>query len=795
MEALFQDLRYGLRGLRRSRGFTAVAVATLALGIGATTTIFSVLEGVLLRPLPYPRSERLVQVWERTPEGGDFPASLPNFRDFRSGTRLLTGLAAADERALALTGKGVPERVKAQAVSAEYFRVLGVAPALGGVLTADATRGGEREVVLGHRIWVSRFGGDRGVVGSRVRLNGESYAVVGVMPAGFEAPGDPEAWVPLAGSPEWGRGDHSLMLIGRLAAGASVAGASAELGAVARRLSRLYPESNGGWGVRVAPLLDGVVGAKTRGTLWILTGAVSLLLLLACVNVASLLLGRAAARQGELVLRAALGARRGRIARQLVTESLLLAGLGTAGGVLIAVWGLPVLKRLLPATTPRLGDIHVDGAVLFFSIVVSVAVGLLAGLPPALRVSRPNLRSILGMADRRTTRESHRLRDGLVVAETALATLLLVGAGLLATSFVRLRGGDRGIDTRDVVVVPVSLAGPRYDDGTRWRFLERAEAAIGGLPGVEAVGATNVAPLSGAGTVVDLSVEGQPTGPGLSRFARWRSVTPGYFRAAGVRLLAGRRLRASDYAPDAAEAVVVTRSFARAFFPDVDPVGRRVAMGTSDFHWRTVVGVVEDVQDVDATQRAQPLFYMPETGDWPWMTLVLRTSRPAASIAPEIRSRIWAVDPELPVPTVEAMTERLDRAVAGPRLVLGVMVLFGGLAVLLAAIGIYGVMAHFVALRRREIGVRLALGGPARDVVGLVVRRGGALAGSGVALGLAAALLAGRMLRSELYDTAPTEPAAYAGVLLLLLLVTLAAVAVPAWRSARVDPVEMLRQV
>ncbi len=792
MESMLQDLRFGLRKLRRSPGFTLLAVATLAIGIGATTTIFSVLEGVLLRPLPYPRSDRLVRVWSKTPEGGDFPLSLPDFEDYREALDGMAEIAAMDERHVALTGNGTPESLTAQAVSAGFFHVLGTTPRLGRVPTAEETRAGARVVVLSHGVWSARFAADPAIVGRTIRADGEARTVVGVMDGGFRGPGDAQLWLPLTPDPGWERNDHSLAVVGRLAGGASAADVARRLTVTAERLGREHPNTNGDWGVRVAPLIDAVVGPTMRRTLWILSVGVGLLLLLACVNVASLLLGRAAAMEGEVGLRAALGARRGRIARQLLTESLTLGVMGAAAGIGVAVWGVPLLKRLLPPTTPRIADVRVDGAVLAFSVGVAILAGLLSGLVPALRASRPDLRTALG-EDARTTDGTHRLRDGLVVTQTALATLLLVAGALLATSFVRLRAGDRGIDTRDVVVVPVSLSGAQYDEAGRFRFLQRATSAIASLPGVEAVGATNVAPLSGGGTVVDLSVEGQPTGPGLSRSARWRSVTPGFFGAAGVDLVSGRTLRDDDFAPDAPAVVVVTRRFAREFLPGVDPVGKRVAMGTSDFHWRTVVGVVEDVQDVDPAQEPVPLFYMPEDGSWPWMSLVVRSSRSATALAPEIRARIWSVDPGLPVPSVESMGQRLDRAVAGPRFILGVMLAFGAVALLLAAVGVYGVMAHFVTRRRREMGIRLALGGLPRDVARLVVGRGVRLAAAGLGLGLVLALAAGSLLRSTLYETAPTDPAAYLAVTTVLALVALAAVAVPAWRGARIDPMEMMR--
>lgn len=794
MTRLAADLRYAVRTLRRSPGFTLVATLTLAIGIGATTTIFSVLNAVVLQPLAYPDPDRLVWVSETTPDGSDFSASEPNYLDFRDRARSFAHLAAATDREVTLLGEGEPERLAGAAVTANYFSVFGVEPALGRTFLREEDAAGAPVVVLSHRLWRSRFGADAGISGRTVDLKGAPHTVVGVMPADFVAPGDPALWLPLAPSPHAERDDHALMIIGRLARGATPDGAAAELRGIARQLGEAHPESNGGWSVRLLSLRERLVGGDLTRTLWILMGAVGLLLLLMSANIANLLLARGAARRREMGLRVALGAGRGRIVRQLLTESLLLSVTGMTAGLLLAAWGVPLVQLLLPAGTPRANEIRVDGAVLGFAVAASLLVGLLFGLFPAIQASSADVRASLQEGSRATSAGGRRIRDALVVGELALAMTLLVAAGLLTNSFLRLQQVDTGFAEGNVLAVPLSLPGPQFEEhGEMARFLAATEARIAALPGVTAVGATNVAPLSGSGTAVNLSVDGRPAGPGETSFARWRSVTPGFFRAAGVRLLRGRGLEPADFRADAPAVIVVTEAFAADLFPGEDPIGRRVAMGVNGTNWRTIVGLVEDVRDIELAEAPQPLFFLPEMGGWPWMTLLVRTTANPESLAPAVRREIWRLDPTVAIPTVEPLAASRSRAVVGPRFNVLLMGGFAAVALVLAVLGIYGIMTHAVVQRTREIGIRMALGARPGQVLTRVLGRGVRLILVGVGLGALAALGFARLLGSLLFDTPPADAVTFVATALLLGVAALASAWIPARRAARSDPLEALR--
>lgn len=791
-EQIVQDVHYSLRTLRRSPGFALVAVLTLAIGIGATTAIFSVLNAVVLQPLPYPEPDRLVWLWETTPEGNDFAVSERNYLDFRDQTRAFQHLSAAVDREVTLLGAGEPERLGAAAVTPNFFSALGIQPSLGRTFLLEEAR--SRVAVLSHGLWQSRFGSDPGVVGRAIRLTGEPYTVVGVMPSGFAAPGDPELWLPLAPSPDAERDDHQLYLIGRLAPGATLESAATEMRAIASRLSEAYPASNGGWSVRLLSLRDRLVGADLTRTMWVLMGSVGLLLLLMCANIANLLLARGVSRRREMGLRVALGAGRGRIVRQLLTESLLLSVTGAALGLLMANAGVPLIKMLLPAGTPRLQEIRVDGLVLTFALAASLLVGLLFSLFPAIQASSADVRAALQDGGRSTSTGGRRVRDALVVSEMALAMTLLVAAGLLTNSFLRLQQVETGFAEAEVLAVPLSLSGRQFEeDGAMDRFLAAAEERIGGLPGVTAVGATNVTPLGGGGTVVDLSVEGRPSGPGETSFARWRSVTPGFFRAAGIRVLRGRGLEPPDFQPDAPAAVVVTEAFANSLFPAEDPIGRRVAVGVNGTRWRTIVGVVEDVRDIGLAESPQPLFFMPGTGGWPWMTVLVRTTADPAGLAGAVRREIWSVDPTIAIPTVEPLAARKRRALVGPRFNLLLMGGFAAVAIVLATLGIYGIMSHTVVQRTREMSIRIALGARPARVVRMVLGRGARLIAAGIGLGGIAALSLAPLLGALLYETPPVHAPTFILTALLLGIVALASACIPALRAAGADPATALR--
>lgn len=794
MTGLLADLRSAARTLRRSPGFALVAGLTLAVGIGATTSIFSVLHAVVLRPLPYPAPERLVWVSETTPQGDDFSASERNYLDFREQVGSLTGLAAAADREVTLLGDDEPERLSALAVTPSFFGVLGVEPALGRAFLPEEESPSADVAVLSHGLWTSRFASDPGVVGRQLDLRGARRTVVGVMPPDFVSPGDPDVWIPLAPDPGAAREDHELAMIGRLAPGVSLPAAAAEMAAVARRLGERFPESNGGWGVRLVPLADRMIGPDVARTMWVLMGAVGLLLLLMCANLANLLLARGVSRRREMGLRTALGAGRGRLARQLLAESLLLALGGGAAGLLLAVWGVPLVRALLPAGTPRVEEVSVSGAVLAFALGASFLASLLFGLFPALQASATDVAAALREGGRASSAAGRRVRDSLVVGEVALAMTLLVAAALLAGSFLRLQRVETGFAEAETLAVPITLSGAALEeDGAGGGFLPEVEARLRALPGVEAVGATNVAPLEGGGTVVNLSVEGRPSGPGETSFARWRSVTPGFFDAAGVALLRGRTLEPADFAPDAPSVVVVTGAFAAKVLPGEDPLGRRVAMGVNGTNWRTIVGVVEDVRDVEVAESPQPLFFFPHTGGWPWMTLLVRASGDPIALAGAVRRAVWEVDPTLAVPRVEPISAARRDAVAGPRFNLLLMGAFAAVALALALIGVYGIMSHSVLQRTREMGIRIALGARPERVVGMVLGRGARLVAAGVALGTVAALASARLLGSLLFETPPSDPLVLAGTAATLALAGLASAWVPARRAARVDPMEALR--
>jgi len=788
MTSILQDLRFALRALARRPGFAALALATLTLGIGATTAVYSVLRAVVLQPLPFAAPERLVRLIATTPEGDDFAVSIPDFRDYREATRSFRALVALADRDVALLGRDEPTRLTGVAASEGYFELLGVRPAFGRPPVAADFAGGADVAVLSDAAWRTHFGGDPAILGRKVDLDGAPVVVVGVMPRGFESPGDPDLWLPLRFDPQAEREDHVLAVVGRLADGVDAGAATAELHGIAKRLGAQFPETNGGWSVRLVPLREWLVPPQVERTVWVLMGGVGLLLLLTCANLSSLLLGRAVERRREIGVRAALGAGRARIARQLLTESALLATLGAAGGALLAALVVPLLPHLLPPDIPHAEAIAVDGGVLAFAAFVAGLAALVFGFAPALAASASGIRE--AAAGLRTTGAKSRTRDVLVVAELALAMTLLIGAGLLVSSFLRLQRADLGLDT-ELVAVPLALPQGR-NQGELGRLVLAIEERVAAIPGVVAVGATNVSPLSGGSTAIDLSVEGRASGPGETRSARWRSVTPGFFRASGVALVRGRALRPADYATDAEAVVVVTGALARDLFGKEDPIGRRIAMGVNGDNWRRIVGISEDVRDVALAEPPQPTFFMPELG-WPWMTLLVRAQRDPAALATPVRKAIWSVNANLPVPTVEPMSARVATAVLRPRFQMIVMAGFALVALLLAAVGIYGVISQLVASQTREIGVRLALGAAPAGILRRVLTRGATLVGAGLLLGAVASFALARTMGSLLFETEPADPLTFLGVAGVLAAVGLASVLLPARRAARVEPLRALR--
>jgi len=800
LDELRQDVHYAARQLRRSPGFTLVAALTLAIGIGAATTIFSVANAALLRPLPFADPDRLVRVWETTPGGEPFSAADANYVDFRERNRSFAEMAALREVAgpLTLTGNGEPRQLQSVAATATLFPLLGVRPALGRTFSADEDRpGGDRRVVvLGHALWEGHFGADTSLVGRTLTLNGEQYRVAGVMPPGFDFPGGTEAWLPAAVDRERERDDHELAVLARLRPGVAVEQAEADLRRVAALLGRQHPTTNEGWGTRLATFSDWIVGDRFRQTLVVLLGAVGFLLLIACFNVANLLVARATTRHAEIGIRAALGAGRSRIVRQLLTESALLALIGSAGGLLIAAAAVAGLRAAAPGGIPRVHEVSVDARVLGFGLAAGLVSSVLFGLAPAVHASRVRVHDLLKLGGRSTPgRGRWRSRDLLVVGEVALAMTLLVGAGLMITSFARLGSADAGFAEEGVRAVPLQLPGERYSEERRRAFVREVLSRVESIPGVVVAGATTTNPFRQFGfsndvTPADRAAEAPPGG---FMQAGWRSVTPGFFRAMGVPLRRGRPLLDSDRA-GAAPVVVISETMARRMWPGEDPIGKGLFWGGTTGTPRTVVGVVGDVKDVALEADPPPVMFLPyDQVEMPGVTLLIKTAPDAGEIAPAVRREIWAVDAGLAVPEVQLLAQNRALAVAGPRFTTVVVTAFASVALALAAMGIYGLTAFGVAQRTREIGVRIALGARPARVAGAVVRRGVVLALAGVGLGLAGSVALTGLLASLLYETAPTEPATYAAVAIILGGVAALASYVPARRAARVDPVVALR--
>jgi putative ABC transport system permease protein len=798
MQALWQDLHYGARLLVKQPGFTAIAVVTLALGIGANTAIFSVVNGVLLRPLPFAEPGRLVWMWGTIRGGGSRASVAPlDFLDYRAQNSTFEQFAAAFSPApLNLTGGGEPERLTGALVTGDYFQTLGVKAALGQTLLPENEQAGrDQVVVLSHGLWQRRFGGDPKVIGNSLTLSGKSYSVVGVMPPGFSFPATTEVWLPLnfAASAELRqRKAHFLRPVGRLKAGVTIEQAQADIDAIARRLEAQYPDSNTGWGLRLTPLRDEIVG-DIRPTLLVLFAAVGCVLLIACANVANLLLVRAAARQKEIAVRAALGAGRGRIVRQALTESLLLALLGAGAGLLLAWWGVDFLVRLGADNLPPTARVSLDLSVLAFTLGLAVLTGVLFGLAPALQALKVNLNETLKEGGRSTGGlHRNRTRHALVVVQVAAAVVLLIGAGLLLRSFARLQQVDPGFDAHGVLTMRIVLPHQQYDTPAKSAaFFARLESELAALPGVEAVGLVSELPLSGQRNDAPFSVVGRPPVREDQRLgADFRSVNQHYFAALRVPLLRGRNFTAQEVS-QSAPVVIVSERLVRAAFPNEDPVGRRVALGFDDVP-REIVGVVGDLnhRGLDAPQAAT--IYLPRLSVGR-TNLVIRAASDPAAVAAAVRQRVRALDPNLPLGGVRPMAEFVGESVAAPRYRTLLVGLFAGVALLLAGVGIYGVMSYAVAQRTHEVGVRMALGAQIGDVMRLVIGQGVKLAFAGVAVGLVTAVALTRLMRALLFGVGATDPLTFVAVALLLAFVALLACYVPARRAARVDPMVALR--
>jgi predicted permease len=799
MERVLHDVRQALRALRRSPGFTFTAVLTVALGVGVPTAMFTVVDGVVLRPLPYPDPDRLLRVWSSHPQRGlpQFGVSAPDALDWEAQGRSLEAVAAFERaRPMTWTGPGEPTQLLVSPVTGRMFALLGVPPAWGRPLDA---RGDPHAVVISDALWQRSFGGDPAVVGRTVALDGEAYTVTGVMPPRFVVPGsNAEAWTPLELHAGDDRSRRYLRVLARVRPGAGLAAARAELETVASRLEAAHPHTNGGWSVTVRTVHETIVGSGLRRALFMLLAVVALVMLIACANVAHLVLVRAAAREREIAIRSALGAGRRRLAAQLLTESLVIAASGAVLGLLLARGTIAALRAAAPAALPRLDEIQVDLHALAFASLAALAAAALFGLGPALQSSRVEamaraLREGRGIVGTR----SARLRSAIVAVELALAVIVTTGSALLVRSLIRLQAVDPGFDAARVVAVPIAAGDRVYADrqavgGFYATVLDRVRV----LPGVERAALVNSAPFFGPNSANLVAPEGTALERGQAPDVDIRAVAGPYFETMRIPLRRGRDFDAHDTAA-AVPVAVVNESMARQLWPGQDAIGRRFRLGDlAAGPWITVVGVAEDALYRSLEEETfRPMVYLPQaaTGDRA-MTLVVRAIGSTAAVAGALRPAIWSVDRGVPVPVVRDLEEVVSEALAPQRFNASLFVLFAGLALALSAVGVYGVMAHFVTLRRPEIGVRVALGAPPRAIAAFVLRGGGAAAGVGLVAGMAGALALGPLLESLLYGVRPADPPTIAVVAGLFALVTLAASWAPARRAIRVDPVEVLRQ-
>jgi putative ABC transport system permease protein len=794
MDRLLQDLRFAARSLRKNPGFTLVATLTLAIAIGASTAMFTIVNAVLLRPLEYRDPEELVVVRDLNASGRNFGVTSPaNFVTWRAQARSFSALAATYDQPRNLTSPGEPEEILTRLTTENFFATLGVAARLGRTYGADDDPAAV--VVISHGLWQRRFGGDAQIVGRTVTLNGAVRTVVGVMPAEFRSVGArPDAWIPIRLDPNW-RGRY-LNVMGRLHPGTSVEQAKKEMSALARRLADELPQFNRNRTADVVPLHEQVTG-NVRPALLVLLGSVGLLLLIACANVANLLLGRAATRRTEIAVRLSLGATRGRVIRQVLTESVLLAGLAGALGIIIAVWGTDAVVTLMPAdlALPRVDEIQLDARVLAFTVAVCLLTGILFGTAPAVIGSAVNLAQDTRDGMRGSTSGSARVRGALVVAEVALAMVLLVGAGLLGRSLQRLLQVDTGLRTEQVLTMRLTLTAARYEQESELRgFMQRLLGRVQSLPGADAVGGEMYLPLTGLKIGHAFTRDDRPLPrPGEELSTDIRIVAGDYFRALGIRVLAGRAFDERD-TEHAQTVVVVNEALARRYYPDRDPIGQRVSFEWDGMVTGEIVGIVGDVREMGPKEEPAPAIYRPYPQmPMPQMTLVIRADGDPLALASATAAAVREIAPDQPVAQVQTMDRVLANTVARPRLILYVLGGFASVALLLAALGLYGIVSYSVTRRRREIGVRVALGAQRFDVLGPILREGMTLTAAGLALGVAASFASTRVMQSLLFEVEAMDPLTVAGVALFLAVTALAASYVPARRATRLDPVVALR--
>jgi len=801
MDNLTQDLRFGLRLLRKNPGFTAVAVFTLALSIGANAAIFDVVNGVLLKPLPYKEPDRIVRVFENSPRFPKFPISPANFLDYRERNDVFDDFATFARGDLDLSVNDRPERLTGMRVSHGFFHLLGFEPELGRVfLPIDEINGNEHVAIISRALWERSFGKDPAIIGAPVTLSGMSFTIVGIIGSGLQHVGgdyhslphggNVDVWWPLTMDPKV-RTSHFLNAIARLKTGITREQAEARMNVIAQQLEEQHPEDKD-WRIRIVSLRDEIVGGA-QTMLLILFGAAGFVLLIACVNIANLLLATATARQKEIAVRTALGAGRLRLIRQMLTESLLIAVGGGVAGLLVARWGIEALVALGPKQIPRLHMLSLDWRTFAFALTASLLTGALFGLAPALQISKVNLNESLKEGGRGSAggARHNRLRGLLVIAEVSLAFVLLIGAGLLMRTFFYLQNVDPGFNPERVLTATIDLPGARYSTGRKASsFYRELIGRLAALPGVQGAAATSDLPWTGYDENTSFGIEGRQFSDDEYPSAQYHFATPDYFRTVGIPLLEGRYFSEADDA-DAPRVIVINKSMADRYWPDADAVGKRVRLWGET---RMIAGIVGDLKDSPGELRAKPGFFFPvnqqaQSG----LVLVVRTERDPISLLAAMRSEIAALDKELPLSDVRTLEQIASAAVARTRFTMLLLSVFAGVALLLAAVGIYGVVSYSATQRTHEIGIRVALGAQRRDVIGLVARQGMTLVLAGMGAGLAAALVLTRVMSSLLFGVSAADPITFAGIAVLLMGVALGACFVPARRAMKMDPMAALR--
>jgi predicted permease len=810
METILKDLGYGIRSLLKHPGFTAIAVITLALGIGANTAMFSVINAVLLRPLPYHEPDRLVTIWEESPDRGmyEMPVSLANMRDWVDQNHAFSQISAYTFTNLNLSGAGEPARLDAVRASANLFTLVGAVPLLGrSFLPEEDKEGANRVVILGHALWQSRFGSDLGIVGRSLTLDNHNYTVVGVMSSSFQFPvgfgymgkvlNDPvDLYVPLAASGrETQHGNYSFFAMGRLKPEVTFEQARAEMITIERRLEQQYPDGNTGIGIKLVPTQEQTV-KEIRPALLVLLGAVAFLLLIACANIANLLLARGASRQKELAIRTALGASRLRVLRLLLTESVMLSLAGGCLGLLLALWGTDALMALAPDNIPRLNEVRVDARVFGFTLVVSLVTGIVFGLIPALHAAKSDLNEALKEGSRGSmgSAAGKRTRSVLVAVEVALSLVMLIGAGLMIKSFLRLQQMNLGFNTDHVLAVDLSLSSSRYpEDRQQVAFFHEALERLRSLPGIQSAGATTGLPLTLNLNGSDFRIEGHPEPEaGKEMIINTRSVSPGYFTTLGISLIKGRDFSDRDKS-DAPAAAIINNDLARVYFPGEDPVGKRITFDDGQ-SWMSIVGIIGDVRQLGLDSNAKPEVYFPYSQvAAASMSVVVRTASNPLNLAAAMKSQIQEIDKDLPIENAKTMQQLLAESTSGRRFNTMLLTVFAVVALVLAIVGIYGVMSYTVTQRTHEIGIRVAVGAQSRDVFRMVIGQGMMLAIIGVAFGLLGAFALTRLMTTMLFGVEPTDPETFVSIAALLIGVSLVACYIPGRRAMKVDPLVALR--